>query len=95
MDLPHYSLYIDGQFAEAEGHAKFETINPYTRKPWATVSSASEADVNRAVAAARKTFNTSWRKTNGVTRGRLMLRLAELLEANADRMALLETTDNG
>ena len=48
-----------------------------------------------AIAAARRAYEKTWRHTNGLERATLLHRLADLLEENADRMALLETTDNG
>ncbi|QJW85894.1 aldehyde dehydrogenase [Ramlibacter terrae] len=61
----------------------------------ATVAQAGDEDVAAAVAAARQAFDSTWRKTSGVERGRLMVRLADLLEAAAAHMGTLESTDNG
>jgi aldehyde dehydrogenase (NAD+) len=95
MSYPHYSLFIDGRFVEAKDGGRFTSVNPYNRSPWATVAEAGEADVNEAIAMARHAFNTTWRKTNGLQRGRLMMKLADLLEASAAHMGTLESTDNG
>ena len=95
MTLPHYPLYINGRFVESRSGRRFETINPYNRQPWATLADAISADVEDAIGTARQAFDTTWRVTPGVERGRLMVRLAELLEADAARMGLLESTDNG
>jgi acyl-CoA reductase-like NAD-dependent aldehyde dehydrogenase len=95
MSLPHHTLFIDGSFTESQSGARFETFNPYTRQAWATVAEANEADVAAAVAAARHAFDTTWRKTSGLQRGKLMLKLADLLEESAARMGILESTDNG
>ena len=95
MPIPYYQLFINGRFVESQSGARFETFNPYNRTAWATISEAGKEDVAMAVAAARQAFESTWRKTAGVQRGRLMVRLAELLEANADPMAILESTDNG
>lgn len=93
--LQTYQLYIDGRWTPAQGEATFPTYNPFTQEPWALISQAGMEDVHAAVAAARRCFESTWRHTSGLERGKLMLRLAELLEENADRMARLETTDNG
>ncbi|MEP9352521.1 aldehyde dehydrogenase [Xanthobacter sp. KR7-65] len=93
--LKTYQLYIDGRWTPAGGDETFPTYNPFTQEPWALVSQASATDVQAAVAAARRAFDSTWRDTSGLERGRLLLRLAELLEENADRMARLESTDNG
>ncbi|MBA4788100.1 MAG: aldehyde dehydrogenase [Rhizobiales bacterium] len=95
IELSTYQLYIDGRFVPAEGGETFPTYNPFNRKPWALISNAGASDVQAAVAAARRAFETTWRDTSGLERGRLLLRLAELLEENADRIARLESTDNG
>lgn len=95
MSFPHYPLFIDGRFVESQSGGKFETFNPYRRAPWATVAEADEADVAAAIAAARQAFDTTWRKTSGLQRGKLMMKLADLLEASAAHMGTLESTDNG
>ncbi|MFO1060822.1 MAG: aldehyde dehydrogenase [Dongiaceae bacterium] len=93
MTTPSYQLFIDGQWRE--GEAGFPAINPFTQEPWATIPQASEADVHAAVAAARNAMETRWRATSGLERARLLHRLADLMERDADRMGRLETTDNG
>ncbi len=90
-----YQLYIDGQYVDAEAGRTFETVNPYTRKPWARIAHASPKDVDKAVAAARQAYRKVWRNTPGVKRAALMLRLAELIEGSAERMGMVESTDNG
>lgn len=90
-----YKLYIDGAFVAPDENDHFPAINPYTGETHAMVPQASAAQVAEAVAAARRAYETVWSKTNGLERARLMIRLAELLEANAERMGILETTDNG
>jgi len=90
-----YRLFIGGEWKDGAGGASFPAINPFNQEPWADVAEASESDVRDAVAAARHTFETTWRKTTGVQRARLLNRLAQLLEQNAERMAMLESTDNG
>ncbi|MGE0522883.1 MAG: aldehyde dehydrogenase [Variibacter sp.] len=89
----HYKLFIGGEWKQ--GGEEFSAINPYTSKAWASVSQASEADVGSAISAARGRFESTWRKTSGRDRARLLMKLAELLERNGDRMATLESTDNG
>jgi (Z)-2-((N-methylformamido)methylene)-5-hydroxybutyrolactone dehydrogenase len=89
-----YQLYIGGRWSDG-GDARFPAINPYLQEPWATIPQANEAQVHEAIAAARRAFDSGWRATNGLERGRLLLRLSELMEANADRMSVLESTDNG
>jgi aldehyde dehydrogenase (NAD+) len=90
-----HDLFINNERVCAPDQERFPAINPYTREAWASVPQASPAQVADAIAAARRAFDTVWSGTTGYERARLMLRLADLLEADADRMAVMETTDNG
>jgi acyl-CoA reductase-like NAD-dependent aldehyde dehydrogenase len=73
----------------------FETINPATEEVICSVSEATEKDVDIAVAAARKAFETTWRKETPENRGKLLVNLANLIEKNADLLAAVESLDNG
>jgi aldehyde dehydrogenase (NAD+) len=89
-------LLIDGKWVD--GSKRFETINPATEEVLTEVAEASAADVDRAVEAARRAFedrNGPWRKLSASERGRLIWRLADLVERNIDELAELETLDNG
>ncbi len=88
-------MLIGGEWVEAQSGETFETINPSTGELIANVASAGEADVDRAVAAARAAFEGPWAKVKPDERTRLLLKLADLIEANADELALLETLDVG
>ncbi len=89
-------MLIGGEWVNAASGKTFETVNPATEELIARVPDADEADVNRAVAAARQAFDSGpWRKISGSERGRLMTRLADLIEAHKDELARLETLDNG
>lgn len=94
-NLQAYDLYIDGMWVAPSTGERFEAVNPFTSRPWATVSSANDQDVASAVGAARAAFEREWRDTTGLNRATLMHRLADLLERDAERMATLESTDNG
>jgi aldehyde dehydrogenase (NAD+) len=75
---------------------KFDTINPATGQVICQVSEADSADVDRAVKAARAAFNSgAWPKMSATQRGRLLYKLADLIEQHADELARLETLDNG
>ena len=91
--LQEYQLFIDGDWI-GTGES-FPTINPYDRQKWATIPQASDADVTLAVAAARRAFEASWGQTSGLARATLLHLLADLLDADAQRMGELETRDNG
>ncbi|PYX69627.1 MAG: betaine-aldehyde dehydrogenase [Acidobacteria bacterium] len=89
-------LLIDGQWVD--GSKKFNTINPATEEVLAEITEASPADVDRAVEAARRAFedrNGLWRKLSASERGRLIWKLADLIEKNIEELAELETLDNG
>ena len=89
-------LLIDGQWIDTP--KKFDTINPATGEVLTQIAEASPADVDRAVEAARRAFedrNGPWRKLSASERGRLIWKLADLLEQNIDEFAELETLDNG
>ncbi len=90
-------LLINGQWLQGSGHG-FDTINPATGEVLTHVSEASAQDVGQAVAAARKAFDDSagpWRKMSASERGKVLWRIADLLEKNIDELAELETLDNG
>ena len=93
--LQRYRMLIDGKWVESQAGAEFETVNPYTGKAWAVLSEAAETDVDSAVVAARAAVEGPWGKLTGTQRSRLMRRLADLIAENADRLAAIETTDNG
>ena len=95
QSLPSYDLYIGGRWVPPTGGERFPTYNPFTQEPWATISQADATDVAAAIAIARETFDRTWRGTSGYERAKLLLRLADLTEASADRIGRLETTDNG
>ncbi|MCX4094643.1 aldehyde dehydrogenase [Nocardia sp. alder85J] len=91
--MKHAAMIIDGK--PVEGSATRDAVNPYTGRVWATIPDASAAEVGTAVAAAHRTFHETWRRTPGVERARLMHALADALQAEAEPMARMESTDNG
>jgi aldehyde dehydrogenase (NAD+) len=89
-------LLINNRWIESESGKTFGTINPSTGEEICQVAEAGVADVDKAVRAARMAFEQGpWRKTSASERGRLLYRLADLIEANTDELAKLETLDNG
>jgi len=90
-----FRLFIDGEWREPGNGQYFPAINPFDGAEWARVPQASPGDVADAIAAARRAFDTNWSRTTGAQRAPLIQRLAELLEREADRLAVMETTDNG
>ena len=89
-------LLIDGRWRDSVSGKTFETVNPATEEVIAEVAEGDAADIDLAVKAARKAFDSGpWRKTDARDRGRLMNRLADLVEENVEELAALETLDNG
>src|SRR5271156_2038251 len=89
-------LLIDGKWRDSVGGETFATINPATEEVIAEVAEGDAADIDLAVKAARKAFDSgAWRTMDARDRGRLMNKLADLIEANIDELAQLETLDNG
>ena len=95
-ERPHYALYIDGHWCEGGDGQVGETIDPATGTAWATFACASEADVDRAVAAATRALHEpSWRDLTPSARGRLLYRLADLIAERAETLGRIETRDSG
>jgi aldehyde dehydrogenase (NAD+) len=89
-------LLIDGEWVQ--GSKKFDTLNPATGQVLTQIVEASREDVDHAVRAARRAFEdrtSPWRKMSASERGRLIWRLADLVEKHIDELAELETLDNG
>jgi len=93
---PH-KLLIDGEWVEAASGETFASFNPSTEETLAEVAYGRAEDIERAVRAARKAFadDSPWRRMNASDRGRLIWRISELIEENADELAMLESLDNG
>ncbi len=89
-------LMIAGQWVD--GARKFDTVNPATGEVLTQIAEASREDVDRAVQAARRAFDDrsgAWRKMSASERGKLIWRLADLVEKSIEELAELETLDNG
>ncbi len=88
-------LLIDNQWVNSASGRSFPTINPATGEEICRVAEADKEDVERAVTVARRAFNGPWRRMAAAERGRLLNKLADLIEAHADELAMLESLDNG
>lgn len=94
--LSRHQMLIGGRWVESSSGNNIDSVNPYTAEVWATVPRATEADVDRAVAAARDAFTSpAWRGITATARGRLLTRFADLVSEHADEIAVVESTDNG
>lgn len=89
-----HQLFIDGQFVDAESGETLATLNPHDNSKIVDVAMACKADIDKAVAAAKRAF-PSWRDMAAADRGRILLRLADLIEANTEELARLESLDTG
>ena len=90
-----YQLFIDGKWQAASDGATIPAINPFNQEIHAYIAVATISDVEQATRAARRAFDSQWSKTTAGQRAALMNKLADLIDADASRLALLETTDNG
>ena len=96
VKIEYTQCLIDGKWVDAASGKTFETINPATGDTLAQVAEGDAADVDKAVAAARKAFDGGpWAKMTATQRGNLMYKLADLIEKNKEKLAALETLDNG
>lgn len=94
LDAPR-TLFIDDAFSGAASGATFATVDPSTEAPLAEVARGGPADVDRAVAAARRAMRGEWRDITPAERGRLLFRLADTILARKEEIARIETLDVG
>src|SRR5437588_10498558 len=94
IEKPHKML-INGNWVDAVSGKTFPTYDPSTGEVLAQVAEGDKADIDLAVKAARKAFdNGPWRKMTASERGRLIWKLADVIEAHAEEFAYLESRDN-
>ncbi|MER6815012.1 aldehyde dehydrogenase family protein, partial [Spirillospora sp. NPDC000708] len=91
---PSYGLFIDGEFTDGGGEP-FKTVNPATEETLAEIAAADQADVDRAVAAARRAFETVWGPMPGAERAKYLYRIARIIQERSRELAVLESIDNG
>ncbi|MCH7956772.1 MAG: aldehyde dehydrogenase [Proteobacteria bacterium] len=95
-NLKTYKLHIAGKAVDPAGGEWFESVNPYTAKPWALIPRGGEADVEAAVEAADAAFTRGpWPALSATARGALLCRFADVLAEHAGRLADIEVRDNG
>jgi betaine-aldehyde dehydrogenase len=88
-------LFLAGRWQDASDGGTFTDLNPTTEKPLADVSAATDADVDAAVRAARAQLQGDWAATSGAARGKLLNRIADLIERDGQLLARLEALDIG
>lgn len=91
---PSYGLFIDGEFVEAADGKVFKTVSPSTEEVLSEIAQAGQADVDRAVKAARKAFE-KWSALPGSERAKYLFRIARIIQERSRELAVLETLDNG
>ncbi len=92
---PRYELFVDGKFSAPTSGKYFPTVNPATETVIAEVADANEADVDRAVAAARRAYEQVWSKMPGKERGKYVYRIARRIQERARELAIVESLDGG
>jgi aldehyde dehydrogenase (NAD+) len=91
---PAYRPFVDGEFVDGGGEP-LKTLNPATEEALAEVGTASQEDVDRAVAAARRAYEQVWGPMPGAERAKYLFRIARVVAERARELAVLETLDNG
>ena len=95
-ELTRYRLHVGGESVDAAAGATFDSLNPTTGQVWAQLALAGAEDVDRAVRAAQRAFEgEAWRGLSPTKRGRLMMRLGDLIAERAEEIAAVEVADNG
>ena len=94
-DLENFKLVIGGKPVDSLSGATFESLNPYTGQNWASLADGTADDIDAAVAAAQSALDGEWGRLTGFDRARLLRRVGDLLDENAERLARLEVSDSG
>ncbi|MFT5209327.1 MAG: acyl-CoA reductase-like NAD-dependent aldehyde dehydrogenase [Flavobacterium sp.] len=96
MNLQNYALYIDGEWTQGSDSQTMESTNPASGEAWASFACASKDDVDRAIFAAKRSLSEGpWSHMSNTQRGKLIYRLADVVEANAKKLGEIETIDSG
>jgi len=92
----HYQLYINGEWKAGSEGQIMQSLNPHNNQSWASFDCADKKDIDTAVKGARKALNDpSWRPVTATDRGKLLYKLADLIEENAENIGKIETQDSG
>jgi aldehyde dehydrogenase (NAD+) len=90
-----YDLFINGKFEKPSSKKYFNTINPANEEKLSSIAEASNADVNKAVVAARNAYDKVWKKTSPKERAKYIYRIARMIQERARELAVIETLDGG
>jgi aldehyde dehydrogenase (NAD+) len=94
-EMKKYQHFINGEYTDPDSGQWFDSENPYTGEVWAQIAKGNAADIDKAVGAAKAAFENGWGRSSPTYRGKLLNKLAELLERDAERLGKLEVQDNG
>ncbi len=89
-----YGLFIGGEFVDGSG-SSFKSVSPATEEVLAEIAQATEADVDRAVGAARRAYARTWSRMPGSERAKYLYRIARIISERSRELAVLESLDNG
>ena len=90
-----YGLFINGEFVTPEKGRYFDTINPANEEKLSRVADASEADVDKAVRAAREAYRTTWGRMKAAERGKYIYRIARIMQERSREFSVIESLDGG
>lgn len=90
-----YELFINGEWQKPTAGLYFDTVNPASQEKLANIAHANDADVDKAVKAAREAYTNVWSKMSGKERGKYLFRIARLIQEKAREFAVIETLDGG
>ena len=94
-EIPHFKMFINGEWVNSSSNKKIETLNPENNEVWATVPEANKQDVDHAVKSAQKAFDDSWSTLHPRERARYLRLIADQLRNNAEHLGKIETVDTG
>lgn len=92
---PKFGHFIGGEFVEPVEGGYFDNVTPINGENFIQAARGTKADVDKAVEAAHEAFDETWSKTSVTERSNILLKIADIVESNADRLARIETVDNG
>src|SRR3990172_1745726 len=96
MSVKHYKMFVNGEFVDAHSQKTFEAINPANQEVIGIFPDSDGTDVDRAVKAARRCFDSGeWHGKTAQERGRVLFRLADVIRKRSDELARLETLNSG
>src|SRR6187399_17317 len=92
---PQYDLFINGEWVKPSGNKYFDTINPATEEKLSEVAEANVADVDKAVSAARRSYEKVWKKMPAKERAKYIFRIARMIQEKARELCIIETLNGG